>query len=107
MKVGRPRATETTNRLYVNGDHLITLLLSARKLSLVGELPGANVKSYAGYLTVNKKYNSNLFFWFFPALKVGSNLCTPKVMHQCVYWNSQPILRSFFIVRPEILSAGA
>ncbi|CAG12003.1 unnamed protein product, partial [Tetraodon nigroviridis] len=41
----------------------------ARRLSLVGELPGANVKSYAGYLTVNKKYNSNMFFWFFPALK--------------------------------------
>lgn len=41
----------------------------ARKLSLVGPLPGANVKSYAGYLTVNKKYNSNLFFWFFPAQK--------------------------------------
>ncbi|CAL8361315.1 unnamed protein product [Arctogadus glacialis] len=38
----------------------------ARKLSLVGPLPGANVKSYAGYLTVNKKYNSNLYFWFFP-----------------------------------------
>uniref|UniRef100_A0A3Q1HS43 Probable serine carboxypeptidase CPVL n=1 Tax=Acanthochromis polyacanthus TaxID=80966 RepID=A0A3Q1HS43_9TELE len=43
----------------------------ARKLSLVGELPGANVKSYSGYLTVNKKYNSNLFFWFFPALMAG------------------------------------
>ncbi|XP_052357155.1 probable serine carboxypeptidase CPVL isoform X5 [Oncorhynchus keta] len=39
----------------------------ARKQSLVGPLPGANVKSYAGYLTVNKKYNSNLYFWFFPA----------------------------------------
>lgn len=41
----------------------------ARKLSLVGDLPGGDksVKSYAGYLTVNKKYNSNLFFWFFPA----------------------------------------
>uniref|UniRef100_A0A8C5PDQ4 Probable serine carboxypeptidase CPVL n=1 Tax=Leptobrachium leishanense TaxID=445787 RepID=A0A8C5PDQ4_9ANUR len=39
----------------------------ARALSLVGELPGANVKSYAGYLTVNKTYSSNLFFWFFPA----------------------------------------
>ncbi|XP_048882335.1 LOW QUALITY PROTEIN: probable serine carboxypeptidase CPVL [Brienomyrus brachyistius] len=39
----------------------------ARKLSLVGPLPGANVKSYSGYLTVNKTYNSNLFFWFFPA----------------------------------------
>lgn len=25
------------------------------------------IKSYAGYFTVNKKYNSNLFFWFFPA----------------------------------------
>ncbi|KAI4811865.1 hypothetical protein KUCAC02_014737 [Chaenocephalus aceratus] len=43
-------------------------IAEARKLSLVGDLPGANVKSYAGYLTVNKKYNSNLFFWFFPAL---------------------------------------
>lgn len=40
----------------------------AKRLSLVGKLPGANVKSYAGYFTVNKKYNSNLFFWFFPAL---------------------------------------
>lgn len=39
----------------------------AKKLSLVGPLPGANVKSYSGYLTVNKSYNSNLFFWFFPA----------------------------------------
>ncbi|RXN33407.1 putative serine carboxypeptidase CPVL [Labeo rohita] len=39
----------------------------AKKLSLVGPLPGADVKSYSGYLTVNKTYNSNLFFWFFPA----------------------------------------
>lgn len=26
------------------------------------------ITSYAGFLTVNKKYNSNSFFWFFPAL---------------------------------------
>lgn len=26
------------------------------------------VKSYSGYFTVNKQYNSNLFFWFFPSL---------------------------------------
>lgn len=52
--------------------------LAARKLSLVGDLPGANVKSYAGYLTVNKKYNSNLYFWFFPALKVGSDFFCPS-----------------------------
>lgn len=25
------------------------------------------VKSYAGYLTVNDQYNSNMFFWFFPS----------------------------------------
>jgi vitellogenic carboxypeptidase-like protein len=24
-------------------------------------------KSFSGYLTVNKEYNSNMFFWFFPA----------------------------------------
>ncbi|XP_043922753.1 probable serine carboxypeptidase CPVL [Protopterus annectens] len=39
----------------------------ARELSLVGPLPGDNVKSYSGYLTVNETCNSNLFFWFFPA----------------------------------------
>ncbi|XP_069770185.1 probable serine carboxypeptidase CPVL [Narcine bancroftii] len=39
----------------------------ARKLSLVGPLDGPVVKSYSGYLTVNKTHNSNLFFWFFPA----------------------------------------
>ncbi|XP_065255699.1 probable serine carboxypeptidase CPVL [Emys orbicularis] len=38
-----------------------------RQLSLVGPLQGVNVKSYSGYLTVNKTHNSNLFFWFFPA----------------------------------------
>ncbi|XP_021952134.1 venom serine carboxypeptidase [Folsomia candida] len=25
------------------------------------------IKSYSGFFTVNKEYNSNLFFWFFPA----------------------------------------
>ncbi|CAG7786811.1 unnamed protein product [Allacma fusca] len=25
------------------------------------------VKSFSGYLTIDEKYNSNLFFWFFPA----------------------------------------
>jgi len=27
----------------------------------------SDVVSYSGYLTVNPKYNSNMFFWFFPA----------------------------------------
>ncbi|XP_035667691.1 probable serine carboxypeptidase CPVL [Branchiostoma floridae] len=44
----------------------------AKTLSEV-HLPGTSVKSYSGYLTVNKAYNSNLFFWFFPALTDPEN----------------------------------
>lgn len=39
----------------------------ARKLARVDEKLFLDVVSYAGYLTVNPEYNSNLFFWFFPA----------------------------------------
>ncbi|XP_058302155.1 probable serine carboxypeptidase CPVL isoform X6 [Hylobates moloch] len=42
-----------------------------RELSLVSPFPGLNMKSYTGFLTVNKTYNSNLFLWFFPA-QVGT-----------------------------------
>lgn len=42
----------------------------ARKASLVQHMEMKDVGSYAGYLTVNKEYNSNLFFWFFPAAEV-------------------------------------
>lgn len=38
----------------------------ARKLAAVNH-PEMNIENYAGYLTVNKEYNSNMFFWFFPA----------------------------------------
>lgn len=39
----------------------------ARTKAIVQHKDVTDVSSYAGYLTVNKKYNSNLFFWFFPA----------------------------------------
>ncbi|XP_014392486.1 PREDICTED: probable serine carboxypeptidase CPVL [Myotis brandtii] len=40
-----------------------------RRLSAVAPFPGQHqMESYAGFLTVNNTYNSNLFFWFFPAL---------------------------------------
>lgn len=40
----------------------------AQNASKVGPLKGAeHVTSFSGYLTVNKKFDSNLFFWFFPA----------------------------------------
>lgn len=40
----------------------------ARKLSRVDKTIFLDVTSYAGYLTVNPEFNSNLFFWFFPAM---------------------------------------
>lgn len=40
----------------------------ARNLSKVGPLEGTSIESYSGYFTVNPEYNSNLFFWYFPAL---------------------------------------
>ena len=39
----------------------------ARNLSRVGQLNGTSVTSYSGFLTVNSTYNSNMFFWLFPA----------------------------------------
>ncbi|XP_072762771.1 venom serine carboxypeptidase-like [Anoplolepis gracilipes] len=40
----------------------------ARSKALVQEKEMGDVNSYSGYFTVNKEYNSNLFFWFFPAM---------------------------------------
>ncbi|KAJ9586808.1 hypothetical protein L9F63_019594, partial [Diploptera punctata] len=40
----------------------------ARCLSAVSGDPfPSDIPSYSGFLTVNKTYNSNLYFWFFPA----------------------------------------
>ena len=40
-------------------------LEKARELSKVNNL--SSIETYTGFLTVNKKYDSNLFFWFAPA----------------------------------------
>ncbi|KAF5282414.1 hypothetical protein FQR65_LT14308 [Abscondita terminalis] len=39
----------------------------ARKAAEVHYDEIGDVKSYAGYFTVSKQFNSNLFFWFFPS----------------------------------------
>lgn len=39
----------------------------ARKLARVNESQFLGVVSYSGFITVNEDYDSNLFFWFFPA----------------------------------------
>ncbi|CAG2170264.1 unnamed protein product, partial [Oppiella nova] len=48
-------------------------LVEAKQLSAVTGLSKTlNITSYSGFLTVNKQFNSNLFFWFFPALNNAS-----------------------------------
>ena len=42
-------------------------LLEARAKAKVQGMPWQNLISFAGFLTVNQKYNSNLYFWFFPS----------------------------------------
>nr|XP_021185927.2 venom serine carboxypeptidase [Helicoverpa armigera] len=39
----------------------------ARQLSEVNSSNFLDYRSHAGFITVKKEYNSNLFFWFFPA----------------------------------------
>lgn len=47
----------------------------ARIAAKVGQLKGAeHVTSFSGYFTVNKAFNSNLFFWFFP-VEVRNVVC--------------------------------
>lgn len=40
----------------------------AREKAVVQHKEMGDVSSYSGYFTVDKKYNSNLFLWFFPAM---------------------------------------
>ncbi|GAB0086714.1 Carboxypeptidase [Sergentomyia squamirostris] len=42
-------------------------IAEARNLSVVDHPEMNFAPSYSGYLTVDKQYNSNLFFWYFPA----------------------------------------
>lgn len=49
-------------------------LEKARTMSKVRGLPAdVEVLSYAGFITVNEEYNSNLFFWFVPSLSDPKN----------------------------------
>ncbi|KAG7311234.1 hypothetical protein JYU34_002266 [Plutella xylostella] len=52
----------------------------AKNYSLVDHEYFLKIKSYSGFLTVNKKYNSNLFFWFFPALNEKQLNTTPWII---------------------------
>lgn len=43
-------------------------IADARKAAVVNYNGFKNIPSYAGYFTVDKAFDSNMFFWYFPAL---------------------------------------
>ncbi|KAF4020154.1 hypothetical protein G4228_012154, partial [Cervus hanglu yarkandensis] len=65
--VSRPRKGNPGQPLFLTPYIDSGKLAEGRRLSLVPPFPGWNLTSYSGYITVNKTYNSNIFFWFFPA----------------------------------------
>ncbi|CAH1640918.1 unnamed protein product [Spodoptera littoralis] len=50
-----------------------------RRLARVPFTESLRIKSYSGYFTVNKQYNSNQFFWYFPAM-VPNNTNAPVIV---------------------------
>lgn len=68
-----PVNKEEIQKKNLNDPLLLTPLIRSNKLEearSAAEVKSPlfkNVSSYSGYLTVNEKFNSNLFFWFFPS----------------------------------------
>ncbi len=56
-------------------------MIVARELSKVSIL---GLDSYAGYFTVNPKYDGNMYFWFFKA-KVTYDIIMPVRITACRY----------------------
>ncbi|XP_044102235.1 probable serine carboxypeptidase CPVL isoform X4 [Neovison vison] len=105
-RVSVPRKGDVGKPLFLTSYIEAGKLAEGKRKSLVPPFPGLNVKSYAGYLTVNKTYNSNLFFWFFPA-QVGTGFSftdDPQgyaVNEDDVARNLYSALVQFFLLFPE------
>ena len=55
---------------FIHYFHLLFFFSFFKKFPKVQNL-NYSYSSYAGYITVNQTYNSNMFFWFFPAQTVN------------------------------------
>ena len=58
--------------LHVGDPLILTPLIESGKLDVARNLANidnefSSIESYTGFFTVNKKYNSNLYFWYIPA----------------------------------------
>ncbi|CAB3230539.1 unnamed protein product [Arctia plantaginis] len=74
------------NHVVLSNDRLILTryikngqATEARKLSEVNSTKFFDIKSHSGFMTVEEKYNNNLFFWFFPAV-------TPLAQTPWIIW---------------------
>ncbi|XP_047518088.1 venom serine carboxypeptidase [Pieris napi] len=54
-------------------------ITEGRRLARVEFTEALRIKSYSGFFTVNKKYDSNQFFWYFPAM-VPNNKDAPVIV---------------------------
>ena len=45
----------------------VSCVFLARKMAKVEAVANMTKESYSGFFTVNKTYDSNMFFWFFPS----------------------------------------
>nr|XP_032527797.1 venom serine carboxypeptidase isoform X2 [Danaus plexippus plexippus] len=54
-------------------------ITEGRRLARVAFTETLQIKSYAGYFTVNKEYDSNQFFWYFPAM-LANNKDAPVIV---------------------------
>nr|AQM58354.1 venom peptidase s10-like protein 1 [Pristhesancus plagipennis] len=46
---------------------------NGQRSAAVRSINNDNIESYSGFITTNKQYNSNMFFWFYPAEKDKNN----------------------------------
>ena len=46
---------------------MFNVFFLARKMAKVEAVANMTKESYSGFFTVNKTYDSNMFFWFFPS----------------------------------------
>ncbi|XP_043288511.1 venom serine carboxypeptidase-like [Venturia canescens] len=89
-KGDRCKHTDTGEALYLTPLLEAGQVDSARSQAEVDARLMCNVKSYAGYFTVDKLFNSNLFFWYFPAKH--NSVSAPVVL----YLEGGPGVTSFF-----------
>jgi vitellogenic carboxypeptidase-like protein len=67
MEIQKEAKTATANKpLFLTPYLREGRIPEARALARV-DLPGIEVESYSGLISLNQAFNSNTFFWLFPA----------------------------------------